>query len=290
MRQGARPGWWYVGVVLGVTGATGELGGRLARRLVERGEAVRLLVRDPGRAPTLSQAEVRSFGGYDDAAGLRGALTGVSTLFMVSAREAANRVEQHTRAVDAAAAAGVGRIIYLSFVGAAADATFTFAREHFRTEQHIRGAGMAFTFSRQNLYTDLLPVIGGPEGVIRGPADDGRVAPVCRDDVADALVAMMTGPGHDGMTYTLTGPQAFTLAELAELVTELSGQTLTYEDETLEQARASRAGYGAPAWEIDGWISTYTAIAAGEFDIVTDDVARLTGREPTSVQGFLAAR
>jgi len=141
---------------------------------------------------------------------MRTTCTGVTTLLLVSAREAADRPEQHKIAVDAAVDAGVERIVYLSFIGAARDATFTFARDHFHTEQHIRASGVAWTFSRQNLYMDLLPLIAGQDGVIRGPAGDGRVAPVLRDDVADALRAIVTEAGHEGMTYALTGPDART--------------------------------------------------------------------------------
>ena len=167
--------------MIGVTGTTGA---RLVRRLTERGAPHRLIVRDAGRAPT-GPGEVVDFGGYGDPAGMRRAFDGVWTLFLCSAHEAQDRVEQHRSAVDAAIAAGVARIVYLSFVGAARDATFTFARDHFLTEEHIRSSGIDFTFSRQNLYMDLLPLIAGSDDVIRGPAGKGRVAPVLRDDVAD---------------------------------------------------------------------------------------------------------
>jgi uncharacterized protein YbjT (DUF2867 family) len=160
------------------------------------------------------------------------------------------------------------------------EATFTFARDHCDTEQYIRASGIPFTFSRQSLYTDFLPLLGGEDGVIRDPAGDGRFAPVLRDDVADVLGNLLAQSGHDGLTYTLTGPEAHTLAEIADLQTRLTGQRVTFEDETLEQAYASRAGYGAPAWEVDGWVTTYKAIAAGEWDIVTDDVRRVAGHDP----------
>jgi uncharacterized protein YbjT (DUF2867 family) len=158
---------------------------------------------------------------------MRTACTGVTTLLLVSAREAADRPEQHKIAVDAAVDAGVERIVYLSFIGAARDATFTFARDHFHTEQHIRASGAAWTFSRQNLYMDLLPLIAGQDGAIRGPAGDGRVAPVLRDDVADALRAIVTEAGHEGMTYELTGPDAITLAEAARALTTLANRPVS---------------------------------------------------------------
>jgi len=275
-------------LLIGVTGATGEVGARLARRLSASGHGQRLIVRDAARAPELAGAEVAVFGGYDDAPGMQAACTGITTLFLASAHEAEDRVTQHRRAVDAAVAAGVRRIVYLSIISAAADATFTYARDHFHTEEHIRASGVAFTFSRQSLYLDFVPLLAGEDGVIRGPAGDGRVAPVLRDDVADALHAMVTGTGHDGATYELTGPEAFTLAELAQALTAAGPRPVRFHDETLEEARASRESYGAPAWEVAGWISTYTALGAGEFDVVTDHVARLTGHEPVSVEQYLA--
>ncbi len=124
--------------------------------------------------------------------------------------------------------------------------------------------------------------------MIRGPAGKGRLAPVSRDDVADALLTMLTEPGHDGSVYELTGPESLSLTQLAAEVSRYSDRTVIFENETLEQAHASRAGYGAPAWEVAGWITTYTAIAAGDFDVITDHVRRLTGHEPVGVREFLS--
>src|SRR5213080_1228271 len=115
--------------VLAVTGSTGNVGGRVARLLSAAGVPQRLVVRDPGRAPALDGADVTQ-AGYGDGAAARRALAGVDTLFMVSGAESADRVDQHRTFVDAAASAGVRRIVYLSFYGAAPDATFTLARDH----------------------------------------------------------------------------------------------------------------------------------------------------------------
>lgn len=274
--------------LLAVTGSTGALGGLVARALSERGLEQRLVVRDPSRAPDLPGASVAQ-ASYDDGAAARAALTGVDTLLMVSAAESADRVEQHRTFVDAAAAAGVRHVVYTSFHGAAPDATFTLARDHWATEEHLRASGMAFTFLRDSFYLDFLPHIVGEDGVIRGPAGDGRSAGVTRADIARSAVAVLTAPDdHVGATWDLTGPEALSFAEIAALLTAHTGRTVTYHDETIEEAYASRRRWPAPQWQYDAWVSTYTAVANGELAGVTDHVHRLTGRQPTGLASYLA--
>jgi uncharacterized protein YbjT (DUF2867 family) len=272
---------------LGVTGSTGWLGGLVARELSARTIPQRLLVRDLGRAPQLAGA-VPMTCAYADRSGNAQALAGVDTLFMVSASENAERIDEHRAFVDAAAAAGVRHLVYISFAGAAPDATFTLARDHFATEEHIKGSGMAWTFLRDNLYLEFLEHMAGPDGVIRGPAGDGRAAVVAHADIARAATAVLLEPdAHAGMTYTLTGPEALSVSEAAALATEVTGRPFTFHDETVEEAYRSRAAYGAPDWQVDAWVSTYTAIRAGELAEVTGDVERLTGRRPLSLREYL---
>ena len=271
---------------LAVTGATGGIGGRVARRLAGRGAAQRLVVRDPSRAPALPGAEVAR-AAYGDPEALRRALDGVDTLLLVSASETLGRVALHTGAVDAAVAAGVRRIVYASFLACSPDATFTFARDHWHTEEHIRRTGVRHTFLRDSLYLDMFPLFAGADGVIRGPAGDGRVAGVARDDIADVAVAVLLGDGHDGRVYDLTGPAAFTMREAAEELSKATGRTVGYHAETLDEAYASRAGYGAPDWEVTGWVTTYAAVATGELDVVSDTVERVAGHPPMDLAEFL---
>jgi NAD(P)H dehydrogenase (quinone) len=272
---------------IAVTGATGGLGGRVARLLGEHGIEHRLLVREPSRAPDVAPARVMQFGGYDDAAGMRRALDGAKTLFLVSAAEDPDRVALHRSAVDAAVDAGIQRIVYTSFVGAAPDATFTFARDHFHTERHIESTGVGHTFLRHNLYMDFIPVLCPADGVIRGPARDGRVAAVARDDIAEVTVAVLTGDGHDGQTYDVTGIEPFTLTEAAAELSRVTRRQITFENETIEEARESRRPSGAEDFEIEGWITTYTAIAAGDLEDVSDTVERLTDHEPWRLGDWL---
>lgn len=271
---------------LAVTGAAGAVGGRVAQRLAAAGVPHRLAVREKSRAPQLPGTEVAE-ASYPDSAAMRAALAGIDTVFLVSAREAEDRLAQHLAAVDAAVDAGVTRIVYLSFLGADPDATFTLARQHWATEQHIRAKGVRFTFLRDSLYADLLPWMVGKDRVLRGPAGDGRASVVARDDIADVAVAVLLGDGHDGMTYDVTGPEALTLTEIAEQLTAVVGHLVRYEAETIEQAYASRAHYGAPDWEVAGWVSSYAAIAVGEMATVSDTVPRVAGHAATSFAELL---
>ena len=275
-------------LALGVTGSTGGLGGMVARQLAELGSAQRLLVRDPARAPVVEGA-TPAVCSYADSAAARQALDGVKVLFMVSAAETPDRVQQHTAFIDAAAGAGVQHVVYTSLYGAAPDATFTLARDHYATEEHIRASGMDFTFLRDNFYLDFLPLLAGEDGVIRGPAGDGIFSGVAREDIARCAVAVLRDPAiHKGATYNLTGPEELTLAQAAGIITESTGRTITYQPETVEEAYASRASYGAPPWQVDAWVSTYTAIAAGEMAGISPDVHGLTGEDPISLREFLA--
>ena len=115
-------------MTIAITGATGEVGRRVSALV----ESPRLVVRDPSRAPSGSDARVAS--DYGAFAEMRAALTGADTVFLIPAGESADRVDRHTTAIDAAVAAGVQRLVYLSFFNAAPDATFTLARDHWHTE------------------------------------------------------------------------------------------------------------------------------------------------------------
>ncbi|WP_370291299.1 SDR family oxidoreductase [Nocardioides sp.] len=279
------------GQLIGVTGATGAIGGRVAGLLADAGRRQRLLVRDAGRAPEIGGAEVAECA-YRDRASSERALQGVTTLLMVSAAEAADRLEEHRTFLDAAAAAGVRHVVYTSFYGASPTCTFTLGRDHWATEQHALAlherTGLGFTFLRDNLYLDFLPGLVGEDGVIRGPAGEGRMSGVARDDVAAAAAAVLLDPDrHRGATYDLTGPEELGLDDVARIVGARLGREVSYHRESVEEAYASRRRWPAPPWQYDAWVSTYTAIAAGEMAGVSDHVAHLTGRPATDLATLL---
>lgn len=282
--------------VIAVTGATGALGRRVVDRLAGReGVRLRLVVRDATRAPQVPGAEVAAVpGGYADGPGLTAALTGVHTLYLVSAAEVENRLQQHLTAVAAAAEAGVRRVVYTSFLGAAPDAVFTLARTHAATEEALAATGLRTTVLRHSMYADFVPFFAAPEdgaAVIAAPADDGRASFVSRDDLADVAAAVLLddSPALDGAVLDVTGPEALSLDDAAAVLTEVTGRPAAYRRQTVEEAWATRRPSGHPDWEIEGWVTSYRGIAAGAMAAVTDVVPTLAGHPARTVAEHLRA-
>ncbi len=275
---------------LAITGATGHIGGQVARLLSDQGLPLILPLRNPSRAPRLPGCEPRPFS-YGDFELAREALQGVDALFMVSAAESPTREQEHLTLVRAAQAAGIQHLVYLSFAEARPDSTFTLARTHAVTEEAIRRSTMKYTFVRDNFYSELMAWLADAEGVICGPAEQGRVACVAQRDAAQAVANIMAdiaagGTQHQGRTYTLTGSQSLSMEDIARILTTCTGKPHRFHNETIAEAFASRrAAYpDTPDWEIEAWVSTYTAIAKGELAQVTQDLPRLIGREPLTFE------
>lgn len=272
---------------LAVTGSTGVIGGLVAGFLAEDHQAQRLLVRAIERAPQLAGATPVPFDYADRDLAMR-ALDGVSTLFMVSLKEGPQRILQHKALIDTAVAAGVKHIVYTSFIDASPESTFTLAHDHYETEQYLRASGVNFTILRYNFYSNFLPNFVD-NGVLRGPAGDGRLSAVAREDVARSAAAVLAAPeAHVNKTYTLTGPEALTMAEIAQTIGNVSGTPVKFVNETVAEAYESRRAWPAEDWEYDSWVTTYTAIARGELERVSGDVELLTGRPPLTFREVLA--
>jgi uncharacterized protein YbjT (DUF2867 family) len=139
------------------------------------------------------------------------------------------------------------------------------------------------------MYADFIPLLVGADGVIRGPAGDGAFTPVAQDDIAAVASVVLLSDQYDGDTLDLTGPERLTMHDVARVLTEATSRPVRYEEETVEQAYASRASYGAPQFEVDGWVTTYTAIATGELDVLSPAVRMVTGRDPLSLHQLLTS-
>ena len=277
-------------LMIGITGVTGKLGSYVADLVDQQGIASIHLARSPERAKVYASAEIRKMV-YANTPEVVEALKGIDTLLMVSARENPERVKEHKDFLDAAKLAGVQHIIYTSFYGAGEKATFTLSRDHAQTEAYIKELGFTYTFLRDNFYLDFFIDIALENGEIRGPAGRGRVSAVARKDTSRVAAEILLNPKEwENQTLNLTGPEDLSMEEIVELLSKETGNAITYVDESVEEAYESRKKWPAQTWEYDAWVSTYTAIKAGEQAGVSTDVEKVLGRPAMNLIDVLKER
>lgn len=273
--------------MLVVTGATGYVGRLVTEELAARGEPMRLLVRDPARAPRPAGSEVVE-GDYGDSASLAQALREGDRVFMVSLHEGPERrVPLHRSFVEAAARARVGHVVYLSFVNAGPRATFLHARSHGATEELLRQSGLAWTAVRNGMYADEIPGWFDADGVAREPGGDARMSFTYRPELAKAIASVLVDRAREGAVYDVTTPEAVSLAELARIASAVTGRKYRYEPMSHEKWEARWRAAGRSGWQLEAGHTSYEALRAGELDVVSDDYRRLTGEEPLTIAQLL---
>lgn len=276
--------------MIGITGVTGKLGAYVADLVDKKRISSIHLARRPERAKVYASAKIRKMV-YANTPEVVEALKGIDTLLMVSARENPERVKEHKDFLDAAKLAGVEHIIYTSFYGAGEKATFTLSRDHAQTEAYIKELGFTYTFLRDNFYLDFLIDMALENGEIRGPAGSGLVSAVARKDTSRVAAEILLNPkGWENQTLNLTGPEDLSMEEIVALLSKETGDTIAYVDESVEEAYESRKKWPAQTWEYDAWVSTYTAIKAGEQAGVSTDVEKVLGRPAMSLIDVLKER
>lgn len=272
-----------------VTGATGAVGGLVARDLALRGADLRLVVRDESRAPDLPGAEV-AVAAYDDQAALTRAIEPGDHVFMVSLHASYDeRLALHRSFLEAATRRKPSRIVYLSFVGAGPHASFIQARSHGATEAMLAETGLPWTAVWNGMYADHVASWFDEEGRITGPGGDGRVSLSLRSEIAEAIAVLLAEERDVERTrVTVTTPEAFTMDELAQIASEVTGDSYRNEPLPREEWLAIRRALGREAFEIEAGVSYWDGVARGEADVVGDDYARLTGKAPLSIAEVIA--
>ncbi len=273
-----------------VLGATGMVGSHAARGLRERGATVRAFVRDAGRAATLLGPDIElAVGDLADAATLRRALVGVGRVLLCSAN-APRQAELEIGAVDACAAAGVGRVVKISAKGAAVDSPVPFWAQHARIEDHLRRSGLPAVVLRPSTYASNLLAAAGSvaaAGRLFAPAGSAPIAFVDPRDVADVAVAALTADAPTGTIHTLTGPESLTFDEVAARWAAVLGRPVGYVDVPDEAALGSMVQSGLPEWLAAGIVAVFGQLRRGAAAATTDEVRAITGRPPRTVTEFL---
>ncbi|MGW1296753.1 SDR family oxidoreductase [Streptomyces sp. NPDC002533] len=269
-----------------VTGATGALGRLVVDALlteVPAGEVV-AVVRDKEKAAALAARGVElRIADYSKPETLAGAFRSGDRVLLISGSEVGERVAQHAAVIDAAKAAGVAQLAYTGILGGP-DADFTLADEHRATEQLILDSGLPYTFLRNGWYTEnytanLAPVL--EHRAVVANAGEGRIASATRADYAAAAAAVLTGDGHLNTAYELSGDTAWSLAEYAAVISELTGETIAYKNVPAAVHQEILVGAGLPEFFAAILVDVDEAIERGRLAGTSGDLARLIGRPTT---------
>jgi NAD(P)H dehydrogenase (quinone) len=289
-----------------VTGASGQYGRSAVSKLLQRvpAEDLILISRTPEKLAEFSQlgAEVRE-GDFDKPEGLVPAFQGGERMLLISGTRVGKRVGQHRAAIEAAAAAGVRHIAYTSFVGIVPGNPAIVVRDHGPTEEIMRASGMAWTALRDQHYADAMVLAMGPNIIRSGQwlssSGGGREALVWREDCVDCAVEVLTGAGHENRIYNITGPELLSFPDVARMLAEVSGRPVNYVETDDAGMYAMFDAMGVPRepvdnqsvsgvpWNSDDMVSFEAAIRGGFFEVISDDVERLTGRKPRSVRQMI---
>ncbi|MCB5168742.1 NAD(P)H-binding protein [Streptomyces bambusae] len=277
-----------------VTGATGALGRLVVEELLTRvpAEQVAAVVRDREKAAGLAARGVElRIADYDDPASLAGAFRAGDRVLLISGSEVGRRIPQHTAVIAAARAAGVAQLAYTGILGGPA-ADFDLAAEHKATEQAVLDSGLPHTFLRNGWYHENYTAQLGQvleHGTVVGSAGEGRIASAARADYAAAAAEVLTGEGHLGRVYELSGDTAWSLAEYAAEVAARSGREVAYRDLPAEAHLSVLTGAGVPEPFAAVLVDVDAAIARGRLAATGGDLARLIGRPTTPVGDAITA-
>jgi len=278
-----------------ITGATGNLGTAVIKNLLKKVPAnqIAALARDMNKTKELKAKSVDiRMGDYNDAASLNRAMHGVEKLLFISSNDIIARLSQHRNVVDAAKKANVKHILYTSAaMKNIEDSPLKSAMEaHFKTEGFIKESGLNHTILRNTLYADNIPMFAGEKAVEKGlffPAGKGKVAYATRADLAEATAAILTSPGHENKTYTLTGPKGYSFNDIASELSALAGKTVAYTDAAPATFADMLKKSGLPEQAIDFFLMFGASIKRSDFDIIDPTLGKLLGRKPTDLRTFL---
>jgi len=280
---------------IGITGAGGQMGAALVRHALVRVPASSLvaITRNPAKLEQFSRqgVELRA-GDFSEPAELKAAFQGIERLVIIPTGELQPGVrrKQQADAIAAAVASGVRHLTYISTVSARPDPNNELFDSHFATEQALIASAPTWTILRMSVYTETLldaakraAASGSYAAVPGAPA-----AYVLRDDIAAAAAGILTTSGHEGITYHATGPASVSQAEIAEAMAQAAGKPIAFAAITDAQQRAGLEAAGLPPALINLFAGFQAALRAGAFDLVTGDVARLSGRPASSPAEFFA--
>jgi len=280
-----------------VTGATGNLGKATINSLLNKGISannIAALVRDESKSAEFKSRGIQvRIGDYQDFDSLKSAFQDVDKLLLISSSaEIAQRFEQHKNVINAARESGVNHIIYTSFDMKDLRQSIMVGdvQYHADTSDYLKQIAVPYTLMDNTLYADLIPIISGNNILDEGisiPAGNGKTPFLPITEMAEAIAVVLTTSGHETKEYTIAAEKAVSFAEIADLVSEITGTTVAYNQTDIPSYVAQLVQQGVPDDDA-AYLSRFAgAIAKGEFETNKSDMKQLLGRSPISLKDFL---
>ncbi|WKV52252.1 NAD(P)H-binding protein [Dickeya fangzhongdai] len=279
---------------IGVSGAGGQLGNAIIAELTKR--TGNSSVVGISRSPENIQISVEGRrGDYNQPESLRSAYSGLDRLLIIPSPDLQPGIRgaQYITAINAAVTSGVEHIVLLSSVLAEPVEEPDIGASFWKAEQYLKENAKSWTILRMNYYAESFAqwasmLLGSGSSVLPGLGEN-RTAFVARDDVAAAAAGILLGDGHAGATYHATGEESVSGQARAALVSEISGKPLRFVVTTAERMSGELALAGMSEVYVNAVIGIEQHSVDGSYDIVTDDVERLTGRKPRAFRDVLSA-
>jgi uncharacterized protein YbjT (DUF2867 family) len=271
-----------------VTGATGTVGRQVVAELAERGVPVRAGVHDLAKAAALEGPRVQVAElAFEKPRTLSRALEGVEQVFLLTPVTPEASFLAATF-IDAARVAGVRRVVKLSGTITADVPGITLGRWHRLVDRYLVGSGLSYTFISPGLFMQNFINYFPPDatGAIQVPHGAAKASYIDARDIAKATATVLTTEGHEGRTYTLTGPRGISVGEVAEQLAKASGRSIRYVDVPEEAARQGMLSAGFPGWAVEAFSELHAVTKAGVYDFVSPDFRALTGAEPRTFESF----
>lgn len=277
-----------------VTGASGKLGRLVVQRLLEKGNSnIIATTRTPEKLEEFRSRGVDiRLADFKDPSTLAAAFEGGTRLLLISTSDVGSRIPQHEAAIDAAKAVGVQHVIYTSWPEPQKSVAVV-SPDHAATEALLLKSGLKYTFLGNYSYSEIL-MFSLPKalerGTLYGSAGEGRAAYVTRQDCANAAAGVLeNGTPYENKRYGISGPEAYSRADIARLASEITGKALSYVDLPAEDFKKSLVDGGMPDGFAQLFLSFELAIKAGELEATTQDVEQTSGQKPVSLRSFLQA-
>lgn len=278
-----------------VTGAAGQLGQVVVESLLKRVPAsqIAVLVRDDSKVADWKTKGISvRVGDYHNTSSLASAMLGIEKVLLISSNDFNDRIGQHKNVVNAAKNAGIKHILYtgVTMKDIQKSPLKPLLEDHYQTEDYIQSTGLTYTFLRNSLYAEVIPMFVGEKVLETGvffPAGDGKVPFVTRQDLGEATALVLTTEGHENKIYPFVGSNAYSFNDVATILSTISGKEVNYTSPESAAFEGMLKSFGLPDMIVTMSVLFAAAIKNTDFEVVGTTLEDILGHQTTDLASYL---